>query len=242
MCRAGVSRAVFPSLFLWDEFCCGAGHQECFHCLARDGGDAGTGQSQVFLRIPMLAGASVPSARQEGPLGASHPMENNTILHLPPPSLNLILPAGYAGDLESQNPKKAFSSSMGNHQPQPRFWDSDRPGPALGLFGTRTAAPLEAAAKDPSGSHSHCLERFSGIAVDTRPAPPILAFIVVFIFCPSRAAHGRALQEGSAGSAVYGAFPQGMTGFGFLGFPCPCWSPGVRSQSPAWELPGFISH
>lgn len=100
------------------------------------------------------------------------------------------------------------------------------------------AVPLEAEAKDPSGSNSHCSARLSGIAVDTRPAPPILVFTVVFIFCPSRAPHGQALQDGSAGSAVCGAFPQGMTGFGFFGISVSLPEPWCEVTQPDPGVPG----
>lgn len=99
------------------------------------------------------------------------------------------------------------------------------------------AAPLEATAKDPSGSNSHCLEHFSGIAVDTRPAPPILVFIVVFIFCPLRAPHSRVFQDGSAGSAVYGTVPQGMTGFGFFGISVSLPEPWCEVTEPSPGVP-----
>lgn len=120
--------------------------------------------------------------------------------------------------------------------------------PGLVLFGSKTpaplevtakdpAVPLEAEAKDPPGSNSHCSEHFSGIAVDTRPAPPILVFIVVFIFCPSRAPHGRAFQDGSAGSAVYGAFLHGKMGFGFFGISTSLLEPWCEVTEPGSGAP-----
>lgn len=85
----------FPVSFPWDEF-----HVFCWNVFTawlEMEGMQEWDRAGFFSGIPARAGTSMLSARQEGSLSASHPMENDPILHFPPPILNVILPDRYPG-------------------------------------------------------------------------------------------------------------------------------------------------